>query len=86
MTGVVIELVRNRSDEPPVVNADLVTMLREVLALAESGEVPAAAVAYVHGGMPTVCYEAHGYEPELACAARQIDDELRAVLFSDGGE
>lgn len=81
----VVELVRKR-DEPPQVNKDLVEMLRQLLQLAEAGEVQAAAVAYVECDLPMVCYEAEGYEPLLACAARQIDDELRAMLFPDGGE
>ena len=84
MAGVV-ELVRKR-DEPPHVNPALVEMLRQLLQLAESGDVQAAAVGYVQDDIPLVCYEADGYEPQLSCAARQIDDELRAVLFTDGGD
>lgn len=78
----VIELVRS-CDKAPQVNSDLVAMLREVLAMAESGTLQAAAVAYVHDGSPSICYEADGYEAEVACAARQVDEEMRGVLFFD---
>ncbi|MFA5940037.1 MAG: hypothetical protein WC809_11840 [Sinimarinibacterium sp.] len=78
----VIELVRS-CDRAPQVNQDLVAMLRDVLAMAEAGEVQAAAVVYVHDSIPSICYEADGYEAEVACAARQIDEEMRNVLFFD---
>ncbi|MEQ1438805.1 hypothetical protein AAG565_05535 [Fontimonas sp. SYSU GA230001] len=78
----VIELVRS-SDKSPKVNQDLVAMLREVLAMAEAGNIQAAAVAYVQDGTPSICYEADGFEAEVACAARQVDEEMRSVLFFD---
>lgn len=73
-----IELVRRTEPQP---NAELVQMLRQVLALVESGDVQGAAVAYVIDGVPVVCYDAEGYEAEISCAARQIDDEMRQVIF-----
>jgi hypothetical protein len=82
MQTMVIELVRNRSLEPRV-NQDLVAMLREVLAMAEAGQVQAAAVAYVQDNTPVVCYEADGYEAAISCAARQVDEEMRSVIFDD---
>ncbi|MGB0219527.1 MAG: hypothetical protein ACPGJF_09370 [Sinimarinibacterium flocculans] len=78
----VIELVRNRSIEPRI-NQDLVTMLREVLRMAEAGELQAAAVAYVQTNVPMICYEADGHEADIACAARQIEEEMRSVIFDD---
>lgn len=78
----VIELVRSR-DKTPQINQDLVAMLRQILAMAEAGEMQAAAVAYVHDGTPSICYEAEGFEAEVACAARQVDEEMRDVLFYD---
>lgn len=77
-----IELVRKREDKPTI-NASLVEMLRQVLALAESGDIQAAAVAYVQEGIALICYEAEGYEAEMACAGRQIDDELRRSMFPE---
>ena len=78
----VLELVRS-SDKVPQINRDLVAMLREVLTMAEAGEIQAAAVVYVQDGTPSICYEADGYEAEVACAARQVDEEMRGVLFFD---
>lgn len=78
----VVELVRNRSKESKV-NDDLISMLREVLRMAEAGELQAAAVAYVQAGAPAVCYDADGHEAAIACAARQIEEEMRCVLFDD---
>jgi len=76
-----VELIRSG----PSPNAGLITMLRDLIAQAESGDIQAAAVAYMHAsGEVFVCYEADGYEAQVATAARQIDDELRAVLFNDG--
>ncbi len=78
----VVELVRSRSKEPKV-NHDLISMLREVLRMAEAGELQAAAVAYVHADAPMICYEADGYEAAIACAARQVEEEMRSVIFDD---
>lgn len=77
-----IELIRSRIKQPEV-NRDLIAMLRQVLAMAEAGEVQAAAIAYVHDEMPVICYEADGYEAEISCAARQVDEEMRNVIFFD---
>ena len=51
--------------------------------MAEVGQVQAAAVAYVQDGTPLVCYEADGYEAAISCAARQVDEEMRSVIFDD---
>lgn len=80
----VVELVRSRGREPKV-NQDLVSMLHEVLRMAEAGELQAAAVAYVHADAPMICYEADGHEAMIACAARQIEEEMRGVMFDDAG-
>ncbi|MEW6167286.1 MAG: hypothetical protein AB1651_06275 [Pseudomonadota bacterium] len=77
-----IELIRSRPKQPEI-NQDLIAMLRQVLAMAEAGEVQAAAVAYVHDDMPVICYEAEGFEVEISCAARQLDEEMRNVIFFD---
>ncbi len=77
-----IELIRSRSKESTI-NPDLIAMLRQVLAMAEAGEIQAAAVAYVHDGQPVICYEADGYEAEISCAARQVDEDMRSVIFYD---
>lgn len=78
----VVELVRSRSKELKV-NQDLISMLREVLRMAEAGELQAAAVAYVHADAPMICYEADGHEAAIACAARQVEEEMRSVIFDD---
>jgi len=79
-----IELIRTREPSPDA-NAELIAMLRDLLVQAEAAEIQAAAVAYASAdGEAFVCYEADGYEAQVASAARQIDDELRAVLFYDG--
>jgi hypothetical protein len=78
----VVELVRSRSKEPKV-NQDLVSMLREVLRMAEAGELQAAAIAYVQAESPVICYEADGYEAVIACAARQVEEDMRSVIFDD---
>ena len=83
MTSNVIALVPKKDEPPPPVNHDLIEMFRELLAQAEAGDILAAAVAYEQDGIPNVCFEADGYEAVLATAARQIDGELRAVLFED---
>lgn len=79
----VLELVRNKEEVRPV-NSALVDLLRQLTALAEAGDIQAAVVAYVSDGVPLVCYEADGFETELSCAARQIDDEMRAIVFAEG--
>jgi hypothetical protein len=78
----VIELVRNRSPDRKI-NQDLIVMLREVLELAEAGELQAAAVAYVNDHQPMICYEAEGFEADISCAARQIDEEMRSAIFDE---
>ncbi len=78
----VIELVRSRSPDRKI-NQDLIVMFREMLALAESGELQAAAVAYVHDHTPMICYEAEGFEADISCAARQVDEEMRSAIFDE---
>jgi hypothetical protein len=83
---VTVELIRKREPSPDA-NVALIKMLRDVLALAEAGDIDAAAIAYASSaGGVDICYEADGYEAQIACAARQIDDELRGVLFFPEGE